>query len=134
MGGLLAAAAGLSLLIGMIWQIVEMGRLASFAIEVFEFQLALGLQGVATVLLIAGGALLCLRVGAGRFLILAGTVLVLIQLVLTLTEVNGFITTVAVFHAVGLQDIAMLAILLALVSSLFGLLPSTARWVSTLRT
>ena len=79
-------------------------------------------------------ALLCLRVGAGRFLMLAGTVLVLVHLGLTFAEVNGFITTVAVFHAVGLQDVAMLTILLSLVGSLLGLLPSTARWVSTLRT
>jgi hypothetical protein len=133
-GGLLAVVAGLALLIGMIWQIVQMGGLTKFALSVFAFQSALALQGLEVVLLIAGGALLCLRVGAGRFLMLAGTVLVLVHLGLTFAEVNGFITTVAVFHAVGLQDVAMLTILLSLVSSLLGLLPSTARWVSTLRT
>ncbi len=134
MGGLLAVVAGLALLIGMIWQIVEMGGLVTFALSVFAFQSALALQALEVVLLIAGGALLCLRVGAGRFLMLAGTVFVLVHLGLTFAEVNGFITTVAVFHAVGLQDVAMLTILLSLASSLFGLLPSTARWVSTLRT
>jgi len=134
LGGLLAVVAGLALLIGMIWQIVEMGRLTSYAMRVFAFQSALALQALEVGLLVAGGVLLCLRVGAGRFLMLAGTVFVLVHLGLTFAEVNGFITTVAVFHAVGLQDVAMLTILLSLVSSLLGLLPSTARWVSTLRT
>lgn len=133
-GGLLAVVAGLALLIGMIWQLVQMGGLVSFAIEIFPFQLALGLEGLAVMLLIAGGALLCLRVGFGRFLIPVGAVVLLVHLGLTVAEVNGFISTVAVFHAFGLQDVVMLTILLSLVSSLLGLLPSTARWVSTLRT
>lgn len=133
LGGLLALAAGLALLIGMIWQIATFGRILSFALRVFQFQLGLGLQGLAIVLLIAGGLLLCLRVGAGRFLMVAGAVLLLVLLGLTLAEFSGFISTVAVFHAVGLQDLAMLAIVFSLTGSLFGLLPSTARWVSTLQ-
>jgi hypothetical protein len=134
LGGLLALVAGLALLVGLLWQITEMGRILSFALGVFQFQLALGLQGLAIVLLIAGGALLCLRVGIGRFLIPAGALLLLVLLGLTLAEVTGFISTVAVFHAAGLQDVAMLAIVFSLAGSLLGLLPSTARWVSTLRT
>lgn len=134
MGGLLAVVAGLASLIGLIWRMVEMGRIVSVAVEIFEFQLALGLQGLAIVLLLAGGALLCLRVGFGRFLIPVGAVLLLVQLVLTLVEVNGFISPAVVFHVARLPDVAMLAILLSLAGSLLGLLPSTARWVSTLRT
>ncbi|MDX8036603.1 hypothetical protein SK803_40960 [Lentzea sp. BCCO 10_0856] len=126
--------AGLALLIGMIWQLTEMGRIVSVAFQVFQFQLALGVQGLAVVLLMAGGALLCLRVGLGRFLIPAGTVLLLVQVGLTAADVTGFISTVAVFHAIGLQDVVMLTLLFALAGSLLGLLPSTARWVSTLRT
>lgn len=134
LGGLLALVAGLALLIGMIWQLTEMGRIVSVAFQVFQFQLALGVQGLAVVLLMAGGALLCLRVGLGRFLIPAGTVLLLVQVGLTAADVTGFISTVAVFHAIGLQDVVMLTLLFALAGSLLGLLPSTARWVSTLRT
>ncbi|WP_434450785.1 hypothetical protein [Lentzea sp. E54] len=133
-GGLLAVVAGLALLTGLIWRLVDMGRIASVAISIFEFQLAIALQGLAIVLLLAGGALLCLRVGAGRFLIPAGAALLLVQLVVTLVEVSAFILPIVVFHAARVQDVAMLAILLALAGSLFGLLPSTARWVSTLRT
>lgn len=134
LGGLLALAAGLVLLVGMLWQLTELGRFLTIAFGFFGFWLGLGLQGVVVVLLIAGGVLLCLRVGAGRFLNAAGAALALVLLGLTLAGVTGFLTTHAVFYAAGVQDLAMLALVLAVAGSLLGLLPATARWVSTLRT
>ncbi|SDG77869.1 hypothetical protein SAMN05216553_111195 [Lentzea fradiae] len=134
LGGLLALACGLVLLVGMILQVIELSRFFVLAFYAFWLWLGVGLQGLAVVLLLSGGVLLCLRVGAARIMTVAGTMLLLVLLALTFIGITGFVTPHVFFHAAGVQDLVMLALVLALASSLLGLLPATARWVSTLRT
>ncbi|NKE62231.1 hypothetical protein FXN61_38015 [Lentzea sp. PSKA42] len=135
-GGLSGVLAGLFMLVGTIWALAQFGGTFGFLINAVTPLILLVLQALAAVLLLTGGALLCLRVGFGRFLIPAGAVVVLgVVLVAVLQDFPfGAVVPVLMFALLHVQDVVWFTLLFALAGSLFGLLPSTARWVSTLRT
>jgi hypothetical protein len=136
LGGLSAALAGLVMTGATIWALFEIGGTFGFLINAVTPMILLVLQLLASVLLLIGGLLLCLRVGFARFLIPVGTaVVVAVVLVAVLQEFPfGAVVPPLWFAFLHVQDLVWFTLLFSLAGSLFGLLPSTARWVSTLRT
>lgn len=136
LGGLSATLAGLVMTGATIWALVQIGGTFGFLIRAVTPMILLLLQLLASVLLLIGGLLLCLRVGFARFLIPVGTVVVVaIVLVAILQDFPfGAVVPPLWFVFLHVQDLVWFTLLFSLVGSLFGLLPSTARWVSTLRT
>ena len=134
LGGVSATLSGLVLLAGTIWALWRIGGTFGFLIDAVTPMILLVLQLLASVLLLIGGLLLSLRVGFGRFVIPAGTVVVLAVVVLAIAQEFPFGAVVGSlwFVLLHVQDLVWFSLLFALVGSLFGLLPSTARWVRTL--
>lgn len=135
LGGVFGTLAGLVILVGTIWALARFGGTFGFLINAVTPLILLVLQVLAAVLLLIGGLLLCLRVGFGRFLLPIGAVVVLgIVLVAILQEFPfGAVVPVLAFALLHVQDTVWLTLLFAVAGSLLGLLPSTARWVSTLQ-
>jgi hypothetical protein len=135
LGGLSAALGGLVLLGGTIWALVQIGGTFGLLIDAVTPMILLVLQLLASVLLLIGGLLLCLRVGFGRFVIPVGTVVVLAIVLLAIVQEFPFGAVIPPlwFALLHVQDIVWFTLVLALAGSLFGLVPSTARWVSTLQ-
>jgi hypothetical protein len=134
LGGVLAALGGLVLVGGTIWGLVRIGGTFGYLINAVTPMILLVLQLFASVLLLIGGLLLCLRVAFARFLVPVGTVMVLAVVGLAFAQDFPFGAMVPPlwFVVLHVQDIVWFSLLLALAGSLFGLLPSTARWVRTL--
>lgn len=136
LGGISGVLAGLFVLVGTIWALVQIGGTFGLLIDAVTPLVLLALQALAAVLLLCGGLLLCLRVGFGRFLLPVGAVVVVgIVLVAILQEFPfGAVVPVMAFAFLHVQDVVWFTLVFAVAGSLLGLLPSTARWVSTLRT
>lgn len=134
LGGLSAALGGLVLVGGTIWALVKIGGTFGFLIDAVTPMILLVLQLLASVLLPIGGLLLCLRVGFARFLIPVGAVVVVAVVGLAIAQDYPFGAVIPPlwFALLHVQDIVWFSLLFALLGSLFGLLPSTARWVRTL--
>lgn len=94
---------------------------------------ALVLQSLETLLLGIGGVLLIARVGAGRVLVVAGALAVLLQLAMTLTKFTGFFGQPLLFHVGVLQDVVIGCLAASLLSAALAVLPSTAAYIATRR-
>lgn len=95
---------------------------------------ALVLQALETLLLGIGGVLLIARIGAGRVLVVAGALVVLLQLAMALTKFTGFFGRPLLFTVGVLPDVVIGCLAAALLSAGLAVLPSTAAYIATRKT
>lgn len=129
-GGTTITAAILALLSGLIsafflvTSLIAISGYLDVAIGHAVFLISFGGQAISFLLLVIGGIMLFARAGAGRFMVIAGTV---VKLGLAVWSFIGF----SGIAAIGLQLIGLIVLLMAIIAAVLAILPSTAAYIAT---
>jgi hypothetical protein len=131
-GGTTIIAAILALLSGLIsgfFLVTSLIAILDFLDNAFgepTFLISFGGQAISFLLLVIGGIMLFARAGAGRIMIIIGTVVKIGLVVWSFVAFPGFLR----FTATGINIVGMAVLLMALIASVLAILPPTAAYIA----